>query len=481
MAENDTPNRQSIDLKAARTLATTSNTAPQMTGVTPRWLLKLLPWVHVETGTYRVNRQRVMTVQEERLSIDVTQPFTGTDLARMRLFDGLRLDLVQRIVDALEDEEAQPGDIVLRAGDEAERFFIVAAGQVEIVVSGSAGEHLLVRVLGRGEYFGEVALLHRLTRTATVKALTRARFKTLDRKIFQQLMVEAPEMRQRMLDSMESYQKMSREVSVFGEKPVEVAAGHEGEADLPHTYIDYDDEPAEMVLQPIQTVVRVHTRISDVFNHPIDQLRAQVQLAIEGLKEIQEAELLTNKNYGLLNQILPSQRVRSRNGRPTPDAMDELISKVWKKPAFFLAHPRAIAAFGRECTRRGVPPPTIQMFGAAFLTWRGLPLIPTDKIPIQEHGSQTSSKRDLHRSAGLGRSDILLLRVGEQEQGVIGLHQIGIPGEQVPGLSVRQMGINEKAVASYLITLYSSLAVLTPDAIGILEDIEVGYYYDYTT
>jgi hypothetical protein len=41
------------------------------------------------------------------------------------------------------------------------------------------------------------------------------------------------------------------------------------------------------------------------------------------------------------------------------------------------------------------------------------------------------------------------------------------------------MGINRKAIASYLISLYCSLAVLTEDAIAVLEDVEVGRYPDY--
>ena len=41
------------------------------------------------------------------------------------------------------------------------------------------------------------------------------------------------------------------------------------------------------------------------------------------------------------------------------------------------------------------------------------------------------------------------------------------------------MGINHKAVASYLVSLYCSLAVLTDDALAILENVEVGYYHDY--
>jgi len=143
-----------------------------------------------------------------------------------------------------------------------------------------------------------------------------------------------------------------------------------------------------------------------------------------------------------------------------------LLSKVWKEPAFFLAHPRAIAAFGRECTRRGVPPPTVTLFGNAFLTWRGLPLVPSDKVPI------TGTK-------GHGKSSILLLRTGEAKQGVVGLFQSGLPGEQAPGLSVRFMGIDATTIASYLVSLYCSAAVLTEDALGVLENVDLDTYHEY--
>ena len=95
--------------------------------------------------------------------------------------------------------------------------------------------------------------------------------------------------------------------------------------------------------------------------------------------------------------------------------MDELITKVWKEPSFFLAHPRAIAAFERECTKRGV----------------------------------------------------------------IGLYQANRKNEQSRGLSVRYRGIDDKGVASYLLSLYCSAAILSDDAIAVLEDVEVGEYYDY--
>ena len=78
-----------------------------------------------------------------------------------------------------------------------------------------------------------------------------------------------------------------------------------------------------------------------------------------------------------------------------------------------------------------------------------------------------------------GTTRILLLRVGEADQGVVGLHQTGIPGEIMPSLSARLMGVDSLGVASYLLTSYFSAAVLTDDALGVLENVEVGYYHDY--
>ncbi|SFT32355.1 hypothetical protein SAMN04487904_10133 [Actinopolyspora lacussalsi subsp. righensis] len=66
------------------------------------------------------------------------------------------------------------------------------------------------------------------------------------------------------------------------------------------------------------------------------------------------------------------------------------------------------------------------------------------------------------------------MRTGEQNQGVVGLHQTGIPDEYQPGLSVRFMGIDDKAIISYLVSAYYSAAVLVPDALGVLEHVEIG-------
>src|SRR5208337_81314 len=245
---------------------------------------------------------------------------------------------------------------------------------------------------------------------------------------------------------------------------VECSPPRDANPDLPETFVDYVDNPREYFLKAVTTVLDVQTRVSDLYSQPFDQVQEQLRLLIEKVKERQESELINSGEYGLLASIAPSQRIRTRKGPPTPDDLDELLTKVWKEPSFFLAHPRAIAAFGRECTRRGVPPPTVTLFGTPFVTWRGVPLVPSDKVLIRNKD---------------GKTKILLLRVGERKQGVVGLFQPGLPGEQSPGLSVRFMGIDERSLASYLISLYCSAAVLTDDAIALLEDVDVGQYHEY--
>ena len=61
----------------------------------------------------------------------------------------------------------------------------------------------------------------------------------------------------------------------------------------------------------------------------------------------------------------------------------------------------------------------------------------------------------------------------------MGLFQPGLPGEVSPSLTVRLMGINERGAASYLVSLYCSAAVLTDDAIGVLQNVDVGIYREY--
>jgi CRP-like cAMP-binding protein len=460
--------RQSLSTEAARNLATTTKTVPQTAGITPRLLLRLLPWVNVTGGTYRVNRRKVMREEPHKIRITLENGqarVEASDLQELPLFRTVDASVASDIVARFATETVGPNEKVIEQGQAGDKFYLIARGKAEASATGLYGQRILVGTLDAGNYFGEMALLREGQRTATITTKTPCLFLTLDRSDFDHLLAKSPELRQELLATADERQRTNDKLmDEYGEQRIQLLAGHAGEVAIPETYVEYTDDPREYQLSIIQSILRVHTRVSDVYNEPIDQLRQQLRLTVESMKEQQESEIINNADFGLLNQASSLMRLPTRLGPPTPDDLDEMLAKVWKKPAFFLAHPRAIAAFGRECTRRGVPPPTVELFGSPFITWRGVPIFPCDKLRVDPHTATTN---------------MLLMRVGEQEQGVVGLYQTGIPGEHLPSLSVRFMGIDDLAIASYLVTSYSSCAVLIEDALAVLQDVEVSHYYDY--
>src|ERR1700691_5194978 len=140
--------RLSLSAAAARNLATATVTVPQMTEITPRWLLRLLPWVDVDGGVYRVNR----------------------------------------------------------------------------VASAAKGQR----------------------------------------------------------------------ANEFGEKTVDLLTVDGAEPKLPTTFVDYEVDPREYHLSTIQTVLHTHTRVTDLYSNKIDQLREQIRLTVEAVKEREEWELINN-------------------------------------------------------------------------------------------------------------------------------------------------------------------------------------------
>src|SRR5260370_27677230 len=64
--------QHSLSTAAARNLATTTKTVPQMQGISSRWLLRMLPWVHVSSGTYRVNRRLTYVIGGGRVAFAQT-------------------------------------------------------------------------------------------------------------------------------------------------------------------------------------------------------------------------------------------------------------------------------------------------------------------------------------------------------------------------------------------------------------------------
>lgn len=457
---NEEQSPLSLGTSAARNLATTTKTPPQMQSITSRWLLRLLPWVQASGGAYRVNRRLTYTLGDGRVTFSNTGaeihpvPAELCELPELRGFADM--EVLDALAERFTQRVYQAGDIIAESGYQANEVVLIAHGKVSQIGSGKYGDQTSLGVLADGEFFGNQTLVNPDSKWEfTAKAVTSCTILSLPTWSFQQVVERSDALREHLEQVTASPRKAQ---NTDGESTVDVAAGHAGEPDLPGTFVDYDLKPREYELNVAQTVLRVHSRVADLYNKPMDQVEQQLRLTIQELRETQENELVNNRDFGLMNNADLRQRIHTRTGPPTPDDMDELLSLVWKDPGFFLAHPRAIAAFGRECSRRGLYPDTVDIGGHQVPAWRGVPLFPSNKIPMSKH--RTSS--------------ILLMRTGEQNQGVIGLHQTGIPDEYEPGLSVRFMGINEKALISYLVSTYFSAAVLVPDALGVLDDVETG-------
>ncbi|MEU3738159.1 family 2B encapsulin nanocompartment shell protein [Streptomyces sp. NPDC032198] len=459
--------RLALGPDAARQLATTTKTTPQMRGITPRYLLRALPWVDVESGIYRVNRRRTFVLGDDRITTyeeSGTQRVVPGDLREIAYLRDADDAALAELAGAFTEVTFEAGQVLAQEGDPTDRLWVIVQGKAEKRVTGRYGEDALLEVVGDGQFFDLGAWTRSEEMPYRVKALTPGTALCADRSA-----LAAIADRDEALGGAITAYCEGDTMTPGAEVPVDLAAGHVGEPDLPGTFVDYEDAPREYHMTLAQTVLRVHTRVADLYNGPIDQTRAQSNLTVAALRERQESSLLNHPEHGLFHNVSPGQRVQARTGAPTPDDLDELLTRVWKQPGFFLAHPRAIAAFGRECTRRGVPPVTDSRFGSPLLTWRGVPLLPSDKVRFS--GGM---------GAGMGTTEILLMRTGEAEQGVVGLRPTGVPDEVEPGLSMRNMGVDQKGITSYLMTAYFNTAVLVEDAIAVLQNVEVSNYHDYS-
>ncbi|MGW0712189.1 family 2B encapsulin nanocompartment shell protein [Streptomyces sp. NPDC002643] len=448
----------SLSTEAARNLATTTKSEPQMQGISSRWLTRMLPWVNVPGATYRVNRRLSYTLGDGRVSFIKTGAkvqVVPAELGELPLLRGFADDdVLGALAEKFTQKEFEPGQVIVHEGRKADHVYLIAHGKVEKLGEGPYGDETVTGLLADGDTFGGQVLsgsgskwefTARAATATTVLALPLTAYKTVaDRHQALRAHVRAI--------SSNGHQRMNRS----GEADITLTSGHVGEEMLQGTFADYELKPREYELSVAQTVLRVHSRVADLYNEPMNQTQQQLRLTIEALRERQEYELVNNKDFGLLNNCEFDQRISTYSGPPTPDDLDELLS-MRRGTRVMFAHPRAIAAFGRECNKRGIYFGGVELNGHHLPAWRGVPLLPCGKIPVT--AANTSS--------------IIAMRTGEDDQGVIGLHQTGIPDEVEPGLNCRFMGIDEKAIISYLVSTYYSAAVLVPDALGVLENVEV--------
>ncbi|MFD7014831.1 family 2B encapsulin nanocompartment shell protein [Streptomyces sp. NPDC059161] len=457
-AELEAPRRKSLSTAAARNLATTAKSAPQMQEITSRWLLRMLPWVEVKGGAYRVNRRLSYAVGDgliEFVQDGADARVIPRELGELALLRGFEdVEVLTAIADRCVQRDFRAGEVLVRRGAPADQIHLIAHGRIQQTSVGKYGDEIAVAVLADGRHFGENALLDAdATWDYTATAETGGTLLTLSRADFAAVVSAAPSLQAHI----ERFGALPRQrQNRHGEAEIAMSAGHVGEAQLPGAFVDYELRPREYELSVAQTMLRVHTRVADLYNGPMNQTEEQLRLTIEALRERQEHELINNREFGLLHNADFKQRIQTHSGPPTPDDLDELLCRR-RGTRLFLAHPRTIAAIGREFNARGIYPDQVELCGEQVRAWRGVPILPCDKIPISREST----------------SSILAMRVGEDNQGVIGLHQTGLPDEHEPGLSVRFTGMSEQAISSYLVTAYYSAAILVPNALGVLENVQI--------
>jgi MFS family permease len=123
--------------------------------------------------------------------IPLWRPLAGVDAAapapseqvellrRIPIFAPLAAPQLERLARALIEVRVEPGAPVFEEGERGEHFYVIAVGRAEVEIGDER-----VRILEAGDFFGEIALLRDVPRTATVRALTPLRLFALDREAF---------------------------------------------------------------------------------------------------------------------------------------------------------------------------------------------------------------------------------------------------------------------------------------------------------
>jgi hypothetical protein len=111
-----------------------------------------------------------------------SDPAHGMQLLRgSELLKGFAADELEALIGQLQLTIVEAGEIIVAEGEPGDSLYLIASGSVRVYVRSRTGAQNQVRVLQQGDFFGEISLLKRSARTATITAATRTELLELDR------------------------------------------------------------------------------------------------------------------------------------------------------------------------------------------------------------------------------------------------------------------------------------------------------------
>ena len=223
--------QSSLGTAAARNLATTTKTPPQMQGITNRWVQKVLPWVDVKGGTYRVNRRMSYSVGDGRVEVVETGDRVSIIPAELGEFPALRgyddADVLSALAGRFAQLQIEAGAVVAQEGTPIGSVLVVVHGRLVRSGTNAYGEQKTMGVIADGGFFGSSGLTNpQAVWNETITAETACTLLSLDRAQFAAVAEQSGSLQ----DHLREYAaKAEKPKSRGGEVALAMAAGHSGD------------------------------------------------------------------------------------------------------------------------------------------------------------------------------------------------------------------------------------------------------------
>lgn len=139
-----------------------------------------------------ISRLRTQQLLEERVSL----------LEQAPLFSVLHPGDLETLAGKFHVIRVRKGEVIFREGEPAERLFLIDQGKVKLSMGTPAGQELMIAVLGRGQIFGELAVIDRGPRAMDARAMEDTRVFALESDVFWTLLENRPALARRLLELM---------------------------------------------------------------------------------------------------------------------------------------------------------------------------------------------------------------------------------------------------------------------------------------